>query len=212
MCTIRWTPGLEGGLAGAMYGGVRVRVAEMKGGWLDNQHDLLAALIQVEETIGMWLELARGVAKRGEELTAMHRAMSMLKEAEVNPGHRLHGLMEQYRRHKQVETGAAASRQRVAAFTAECEKMAALHSRAVVSVAGPQVSKWAQEVQLVVGQAAVCSSDTVREFLENAGQRELLGQYQQVEAELVTGTRRMEEEVKRVLDQLNTYNALTSLY
>ena len=82
----------------------------------------------------------------------------------------------------------------------------------MVSVAGPQVGKWAQEVQLVVGQAAVCSSDTVREFLENAGQRELLGQYQQVEAELVTGTRRMEEEVKRVLDQLNTYNALTSLY
>ena len=79
-----------------------VRVAEMKGGWLDNQHDLLAALIQVEETIGMWLELARGVAKRGEELTAMHRAMSMLKEAEVNPVQRLHGLMEQYRRHKQV--------------------------------------------------------------------------------------------------------------
>ena len=67
-------------------------------------------------------------------------------------------------------------------------------------------------MQLVNGQAAVCSSDTVREFLENAGQRELLGQYQQVEAELVTGTRRMEEEVKRVLDQLNTYNALPSLY
>ena len=66
MCTIRWTPGLEGGLAGAMYGGqgagegqekremehgltfsmLGVRVAEMKGGWLENQHDLLAVSLR----------------------------------------------------------------------------------------------------------------------------------------------------------------------
>ena len=69
---VDWTPGLAGGLAGAMYGGqgagegqekremehgltfsmLGVRVAEMKGSWLENQHDLVAALFQVEESIG----------------------------------------------------------------------------------------------------------------------------------------------------------------
>merc|ERR1711923_108347 len=49
-------------------------------------------------------------------------------------------------------------------------------------------------------------------FLENAGQRDLLGQYQQTEQDLITGVRRLGEEVKRALDQLNMYHALTSLY
>jgi len=64
---VDWTPWLVGGLAGAMYGGqgagegqekremehgltfsmLGVRVAEMKGSWLENQHDLVAALFQV---------------------------------------------------------------------------------------------------------------------------------------------------------------------
>jgi PI-3-kinase-related kinase SMG-1 len=65
---VDWTPGLVGGLAGAMYGGqgeghgqegrqemestltfsmLGVRVAEMKGAWVENQHDLAAGLMQV---------------------------------------------------------------------------------------------------------------------------------------------------------------------
>ena len=40
---------------------------------------MVAGLFQVEESIGVWLELAAGLTKRGEDLTAMHRAMSMLK-------------------------------------------------------------------------------------------------------------------------------------
>ena len=56
------------------------------------------------------------------------------------------------------------------------------------------------------------SCNTVVNFLENAGQRELLGQYQQTEQELMTGVRRLGDEVKRALDQLNMYHALTSLY
>ena len=87
---VDWTPGLARGLAGEvrdkreMKHGLRfsmlgVRVAKMKGAWLENQHDLVAGLFQVEESIGVWLELAAGLTKRGEDLTAMHRAMSMLK-------------------------------------------------------------------------------------------------------------------------------------
>ena len=66
---VDWTPGLAGGLAGAMYGGqgegqgqegrqemettltfsmLGVRVAEMKGVWMENRNDLVAGLLQVE--------------------------------------------------------------------------------------------------------------------------------------------------------------------
>ena len=33
----------------------------------------------MEETLGVWLELAQGLASRAEELTGLHRAMGMLK-------------------------------------------------------------------------------------------------------------------------------------
>ena len=232
---VDWTPGLAAGLAAAMYGGqgvgegggqdkremehgltfsmLGVRVAEMKGAWLENQHDLGAAFLQVEENLGVWLEGASGIAKRGEELTAMHRAMSMLKEAEVNPGHRLHTLLDLYQTQKNIENGMVTAKQQVVIFTQECEKMAVLHQRALASVSGPQLAKWGQEAASLVAECAnIRSSATVTTFLEQAGQRELLAQYQATEHDLVAGLRRLAEETRRALEQLGLYHAITSLY
>ena len=230
---VDWTPGLGGGLAGAMYGGqgegqgqegreemestltfsmLGVRVAEMKGSWMENRHDLTAGLLQVEESLGVWLELAGGLAARGEELSTLHRSMSMLKEAEVHPGHRLHSLLDTYRRHKEVEDRGEVARQQIALFGAECDKMVSQHSRALGAVQGPQLSKWGAEVAVLQEHCRLASAPTVAAFLENAGQRELLGQYQVTEAEMIAGSRRLAEEMKRGLEQLSLYHALTSLY
>ena len=108
----------------------------------------------------------------------MHRAMSMLKEAEVNPSHKLHTLLEVYQAHKGIETGMAGAKQQVVIFTKECEKMSVLHQRALASVSGPQLAKWGGELAGLVESVRMSSSLTVTPFLENAGQRELLGQYQ----------------------------------
>ena len=167
---------------------------------------------KLRKVLGVWLELASGLSKRGDDLIAMHRAMSMLKEAEVNPSHRLHTLLDTYQRHKAIEGGVTAAKQQVLMFTQECDKMVALHQRALSSISGPQLAKWGQEVSVLLEQVIVNSCNTVVNFLENAGQRELLGQYQQTEQELMTGVKRLGDEVKRALDQLNMYHALTSLY
>ena len=50
----------------------------------------------------MWLDMASGVTRRSDDLTSMHQAMSMLKEAEANPTHRLHTILDVYRRHKVI--------------------------------------------------------------------------------------------------------------
>ena len=154
---VDWTPGLAGGLAGAMYGGqgegqgqegrqemettltfsmLGVRVAEMKGVWMENKNDLVAGLLQVEESLGVWLEGASALAGRADQLTALHRSMSMLKEAEVHPGHRLHTLLDTYRCHKELEGRSATARQQIRLFGSGCDKMAAVQGRALASVAG----------------------------------------------------------------------------
>ena len=68
---------MEHGLTFFMLG---IMVAQMKGAWFENQHDLVAALYQVEESIRVWLELAAGLGRRGEDLTAMHKAVSMIAQ------------------------------------------------------------------------------------------------------------------------------------
>ena len=72
---------------------------------------------KLRKVLGVWLELASGLSKRGDDLIAMHRAMSMLKEAEVNPSHRLHTLLDTYQRHKEIEGGVTAAKQQVLMFT-----------------------------------------------------------------------------------------------
>jgi hypothetical protein len=170
----------------------------------------------------MWLELAAELAARAEELTGLHRCMSMLKEAEVHqgqyrlctlyqvhPGHRLHGLLTTYRRHKELEDRSMTAKQQIRAFGAECDKMAAQHGRALGAVAGSQLAKWAGEVAGLAEHCHRPSAPTIATFLENAGQRELLGQYQAMETEVLTGGRRLAEEVKRGLEHLSLYHALT---
>ena len=198
---------LEHGLTFSMLG---VRVAEMKGAWLENQQELVAGLVQVEDRLGVWLDGVTGLGRRGEEVTAMHRAMSMLKEAEVNPGHRLHTLLDIYQREKTLAAAVSAARQQVVAFTGECDKMIVLHQRARASISGPQLAKWGGETRVLVEQ--VSSAATVQTFLENAGQRDLLGQYSQTEQEVLGGLARLGEEVGRTLDKLNMYHAITNLY
>ncbi len=99
----------------------------------------------MEEGLTGWLELEATASRRTERLAALHRSMSLLKEAEVNPNHRLHGLLEAYRRHKVVEAQAEKARQRVESFVAECDRMGTLQSRAMAAVSGHQLVKWEQE-------------------------------------------------------------------
>ena len=75
------------------------------------------------------------------------------------------------------------------------------------TIIGPQLASWGhQEVTVLLDHVSVGSWDTVVTLLENAGQ------YQQIELEVMTLVRTMGDELKRALDQLNMYHALTSLY
>ena len=97
----------------------------------------------------------------------------------------------------------------IRAFGAEYDKMAAQHRRTLCAVAGPQLAKWAGEVGGLAEHCRRPSAPTVAVFLENAGRRELLGQYQAMETEVLTGGRRLAEEVKWGLKHLSLYHALT---
>ncbi|XP_023332658.1 serine/threonine-protein kinase SMG1 [Eurytemora carolleeae] len=227
---VDWTTGITGGLAGAMYGGggaqeenekremehsltfsmLGVRVTEMKGAWLENKHDLQAALMQVDEGLSSWQELVTISQKNGEQLSVLHTNMSTLKEAEVNPGHRLYSILDTYRKlWKEGWMWLDVVKNQLQSFISECDKILTLYNRATASVSGPQLSKWDQEAGRLLEQNQILSSRTVSTFLENAGQREQLAQYVSVEKDMRIRMTGLLDELKRILEDLHVYSALT---
>ena len=72
-------------------------MTELKAAWVENQHDLEAALIQVEDGLGTWQDLEGSTLRTGDKLASLHKNMSYLKEAEVNSNHRIYEILDPYR-------------------------------------------------------------------------------------------------------------------
>ena len=120
--------------------------------------------MKVEEGLTGWLELEATGSRRKDRLAGLHRSMSLLKEAEVNPGHRLHSLLEPYRHHKAVASQAEVARQRLEAFVGECERMGTLQSRALAAISGHQMNNWEQEAARLLEQSLGRGQHVCRNF------------------------------------------------
>ena len=102
--------------------------------------------------------------------------MTFLKEAEANPtSHRLYSLHDRYVEHNMIESAAEAARDALNKFVAENEKWANLHQRAVALLLPANIAKWQADIAAAATSPA---SGIVKGFLENAGQSQLLEQFQ----------------------------------
>lgn len=244
---VDWTPGIELGFAGAYQGGARqnllvgqdmaqdkrdmqteitfsmlsVRVSEIRGPWLENQGNLIQALAGVEDGLNLWLDVTHNIQQLNDYLTKLHHGMSILKEAEANPGHRLYSLQDRYVEHKMVEQAVMVAQEKAAKFIEECEKCIHLHQRALDSALTPaQLGKWTTDVAdtKVVnsgGESGIASSKTstiVKTFLENAGQIALLEQLQGVENVFGKGLEKLKSNLQTCLLLLASYSTVTSLF
>jgi hypothetical protein len=107
-------------------------------------------------------------SRRADKLAGLHQSMSMLKEAEVNPNHRLYTLLEAYRRTKALAAQAEAAKQRLEAFVAECDRMGTLQARAVAAISGHQLAKWEQETASLLEKSLGRSSNIAKREITNA--------------------------------------------
>ena len=106
----------------------------------------------------------------------MHHSMTFLKEAEANPtSHRLYSLHDRYVEHNMIESAAEAARDALNKFVGENEKWANLHQRAVALLLPANIAKWQADIAAAATSPA---SGIVKGFLENAGQSQLLEQFQ----------------------------------
>ncbi len=231
---VDWTPGVDMGVAGAFYGGRQndlgmdlqdkremqseitfsmfaVRVAEMKGIWMEHKVSLAKVVAKMEDGLLGWLDIHAGTESLTEFLSQMHHSMSVLKEAEANPNHRLYTLHSRYVEHSLMETAVQVSQTRIDSFVEETERWAHLHQRAVSAVTGQQLTAWTAEVTKTFTDTSA-TSRLVKEFLENAGQAQLLEQFETVEGSFCIGIEKLKQNLLACLQLLNHYFGVSSLY
>ena len=121
-----------------------VRVAEIRGAWFDNRTNLVVAVTSVEEALTAWLDQNVNIQQLSGNLARLHTGMSLLKEAEANPSHRLYALQDRYFEHTLTEAAVRSSQAKVAAFIEQHERWLHLHQRAIASLSSNQVQQQQQ--------------------------------------------------------------------
>ncbi|KAG8199800.1 hypothetical protein JTE90_000893 [Oedothorax gibbosus] len=224
---VEWTPGSEGGYTGAVYGGRRawgaqgqkqtrqgmevdialsmfaIRVTEMKGEWTKNRDDLLSAFPQLERLLGEWRGAQLQLQEAETELQEACQEKALLEEALSNPHHNLYTLPNRYDEAIIVKTTVAATKDTVVEKLNECRKWHKLHSDALSAVCGSELSK-----VLDVSGDHICESlsvEPVVEFLQSAGQGQLVQQCEHAESELASVIQQRKLNMRNCFDLLTTY-------
>ena len=149
-----------------------------KGPWLENRTELLEHLATLEDKISGWSDQKAAADGLTDQLAKLHHSMTFLKEAEANPtSHRLYSLHDRYVEHNMIESAVEAAREALNEFIAENEKWSNLHQRAVAMLLPSNIAKWQADIAAAATSPA---SALVKGFLENAGQSQLLEQFQEL--------------------------------
>ena len=126
----------------------------------------MVPLAGVEDGLNLWLDETVNIHQLNEYLMKLHHGMSLLKEAEANPRHRLYTLQDRYIEHKMVEQAAIIAQEKANKFIEEHEKRMHLHQRAIEFALTPvQIRKWINEVTDIKvvntgGETGLASSKT----------------------------------------------------
>ena len=190
-----------------------VRVAEIKSRWLENQVQVNNVLgTGLEDGFNYWQEIYLNMQNSNETLSRLHLAMSSLKEAESNPGHRLYMLQNRFVEHNMVEAAVKVAQAKVAAFVQDHEKWVHLHQRAEACLTPEQMSRWTNDVADIPATTTCDASGVVQEFLDNAGQSSLLEQIQLSEAAFSKGLEKLQQDLQTCVLLLGHYSSIYNLY
>ncbi|XP_039285302.1 serine/threonine-protein kinase SMG1-like [Nilaparvata lugens] len=234
---IDWTPGNETGYTGAVYGGGRaialetkqsrkqlekevtfsmfaVRIAEMKYEWMEYRDSILCELPALMELLERWLVEQAGVKQVEDSLQERHHQMALLKDAEAHAQHHsLYSLPTRYAAFVTSSEAASKARTGLEEKVAECQAALAQFQMASACITGPQLSQWMSEVAARPSKESYsCVFDLIKEFLANAGQREMVQQCAQCETDLSDLCAQQSQLTTACLELLGQYGAVARLY
>ncbi|XP_044575793.1 serine/threonine-protein kinase SMG1 isoform X2 [Cotesia glomerata] len=202
---------LEKELTRAMF---NVRIAEMRCEWQINRDLMIRALPILSCHLAEWLETNESLRQCQDLLQDRHQQLSLVKEAQaIGRNHALYSVVNRYNAINRAKDAYEKAQLGLKEKMEECEKQISMHNIALATVRGPQLARWLAEY----GTPSVTRDDhmifdLVKEFLQNAGQSQMIVQCEQSETELTQLASQESLLIRTCLDLLSQYSAICSLY
>lgn len=233
---IDWTPGSETGYTGAVYGGGEavlketrqsrkalerevtkamfiVRVTEMKAEWLENRDQILRTIPKMGKLLTEYHEVAKEVKKAEENLADAHQQMALVKEAEAQ-GHK-HPLFNLASRCSVLLKARSALNTTVKMLkdrSEEYDRDINNYLTALSNIKGETLSRWVKQLSSKLHPDSFQTFDLVKEFLQTAGQSNMVSQCDQTESEVGQLDQQQRQTTRNCVDLLGEYATLVALY
>ncbi|KYN40743.1 Serine/threonine-protein kinase SMG1 [Trachymyrmex septentrionalis] len=201
---------LEQELTRAMFA---VRTAEMRAEWLANRDELAKNLPLLCHHLNSWIEATEASRQCQDLLQDRHQQLALVKEAQaIGRNHALYSLVKRYNSFKRARDSHEKAKTGLKEKTEECEKQINMHNIALAAVRGSQLGQWLAELGNLTNQQDHVVFDLVKEFLQNAGQSQMIVQCEQSENELMQLATDQAFSISKCLELLSQYSAICNLY
>ncbi|KYQ50767.1 Serine/threonine-protein kinase SMG1 [Trachymyrmex zeteki] len=201
---------LEQELTRAMFA---VRTAEMRAEWLANRDELAKTLPLLCHHLNSWIEATEASRQCQDLLQDRHQQLALVKEAQaIGRNHALYSLVKRYNSFKRARDSHEKAKAGLKEKIEECEKQINMHNIALAAVRGSQLGQWLAELGNLTNQQDHVVFDLVKEFLQNAGQSQMIVQCEQSENELMQLATDQAFSISKCLELLSQYSAICNLY
>ncbi|XP_011689275.1 PREDICTED: serine/threonine-protein kinase SMG1 [Wasmannia auropunctata] len=201
---------LEQELTRAMFA---VRTAEMRAEWLANRDELAKTLPLLCHHLNSWIEATEASRQCQDLLQDRHQQLGLVKEAQaIGRNHALYSVVKRYNSFKRARDSHEKAKADLKEKIEECEKQINMHNIALAAVRGSQLGQWHAELGALATQQDHVVFDLVKEFLQNAGQSQMIVQCEQSENELMQLATDQAFSITKCIDLLTQYSAICNLY
>ncbi|XP_015127883.1 serine/threonine-protein kinase SMG1 [Diachasma alloeum] len=202
---------LEKELTKAMFA---VRTVEMKTEWLMNRDVMLRNLPALSRQLEEWLKTHEATRQCQDLLQDRHQQLGLIKEAQaIGRSHGLYSVIKRYNTFKRTRDAHEKAKVSLQEKMEECEKQIGMHTMALAAIRGPQLARWLTELGTpTTAHEDHMVFDLVKEFLQNAGQNQMIVQCEQCENELTQLATQEAMLIRSSLDLLSQYSAICSFY
>ncbi|RWS12933.1 Serine/threonine-protein kinase SMG1-like protein [Dinothrombium tinctorium] len=234
---IDWTPGHEEGYTGAIYGGgrinalrgksipkqqmekentkamLKIRVAETKFEWIKVKEKVLSFLVSVEDKIKEIEDLRLCIMEAKREALDIVEQRNLIQEAMKSENHALFSLPSRYREYTKVRMTISQAKEDGDKKTKELKTWFESHDSSLKLVCSSELTNWITTInQEFADENGPVTVSPVVDFLQSAGQTQLIRDCERAESDLITSLQHCRMTTISCLEALINYAKIVQYF
>lgn len=231
---IDWTTANDAAFAGAFYGGgagadegnkysrkemergitqtlLSTRVAEMRVSWTKNRDELLGSLNNLKQSLNHYCDSLKHQWHSHEDVIMLKHQAGLLSAALINSDHPLHSLQSRYDKQAKLLADIKFWKQKLNNKLIECDQMCNQFKSIHNKVQGSYITNLYSEV-CHLGDVGAPSYGPAVNFLNSAGQSNIVTQCEQIESELSSILNQRHCALRSCLESILSYSSIVNQF